>query len=368
MSKSYIGKIDFHNLEAMKYWQPPSSWSDDKKKTETRNRIFSGEWVGARKMDGAFYKFVKDDEGNMELLGRSKGVGGDYLNKIEWVPQIQPFFDALPNGTCLLGELVFPNNEGSRNTTTIMGCLKEKAIFRQQNIKPLHYYVFDVLAFNGQIGYDRPMKERVKLLEKISEVYHYDCVDFAKYFRGNELWNQLQFILAAGGEGIVITHEDALYEPGKRPSKTTLKVKKELQQSIDCVIIGVNPPTMEYTGKEIETWPYWYNTKEAKRISGNLYKDYSMGATIVPVTKNWFYGWAGSIKLGLYDDRKMVHIGDLSGVTEEIKENWRDYVGAVIEVSGMEIMADTYGIRHPKMLGFREDKAPSECKIEQLYQ
>ena len=43
----------------------------------------------------------------MELVGRSKGVGGDYLNKIDWVPQLMSFFQNLPNGTCLLGEIVF---------------------------------------------------------------------------------------------------------------------------------------------------------------------------------------------------------------------------------------------------------------------
>ena len=144
--KNYIDNIDFHNLAAMKYWAPPASWDDAKKRSTTRERIYSGEWLGARKMDGSFWKFVKDEDGNMELLGRSKSVSGDYLNKIEWVPHLNDFFNALPNGTCLIGELVFTENEGSKNVTTIMGCLKEKAIQRQKENK-LHFYVFDVLAW-----------------------------------------------------------------------------------------------------------------------------------------------------------------------------------------------------------------------------
>ena len=98
-----IDGIDFHELEAMRYWSFPNSWDLEKKKRTVNERIFSDEWLGAQKRDGAFYKFIKSDDGEMELLGRSKSVNGDYLNKIDWVPQLHPFFNKLPNGTCLLG-------------------------------------------------------------------------------------------------------------------------------------------------------------------------------------------------------------------------------------------------------------------------
>ena len=55
-----------------------------------------------------------------------------------------------------------------------------------------------------------------------------EYVSFAQYCSGRDLWAMLQEILARGDEGIVITREDGKYEPGKRPSKTTLKIKKEL--------------------------------------------------------------------------------------------------------------------------------------------
>ena len=51
--KGYINRYNFAELEVMKYYAPPASWSDEKKKAETRNRIFSGEWWGAQKRDGA---------------------------------------------------------------------------------------------------------------------------------------------------------------------------------------------------------------------------------------------------------------------------------------------------------------------------
>ena len=48
-----INGIYFENLEAEKYWSWPSSFKGDPKE-ETRNLIFSGNYLGARKMDGAY--------------------------------------------------------------------------------------------------------------------------------------------------------------------------------------------------------------------------------------------------------------------------------------------------------------------------
>ena len=118
--KNFIDNVNFHILEAQKYWSPTSTWTPERKKQEVKDAIFSGNYIGARKMDGAFYEFIKDEDGNMELIGRSKSVNGDYLNKIGHVPQLHDFFNSLPNGTCLLGEIYFPKNEGSNHVTTIM--------------------------------------------------------------------------------------------------------------------------------------------------------------------------------------------------------------------------------------------------------
>ena len=353
--KNYIDNVDFHNLDVQKYWAPPASWSPEKKKNETYNAIFSGDYTGARKMDGAFYKFIKDEDGEMELIGRSKSVSGDYLNKIEWVPQFQNFFNALPNGTCLLGEVYFPEKEGSNHVTTIMGCLKEKGIARQKDNK-LHYYVFDVLAWEGKSLYKEPIENRVSTLKKLNKFYSFPFIDYAIYFEGRDLWTQLQNILANGGEGIVITKKGTCYQPGKRPARQTFKVKKELQETIDVVVIGANKPTRIYTGKEIENWKLWENIRTGEKLEGALYKDYSNGLPIEPVTKTYWNGWAGSLNIGIRKDNKVVPVGSLSGLTEEVLSNWKDYIGKIAEITGMEIMnTDNKGIRHPKFVRWRAD-------------
>ena len=93
---------------------------------------------------------------------------------------------------------------------------------------------------------------------------------------------------------------------------------------------------------------------------------YVDGAPVVPVTKPWFFGWAGSLRLGVVKDGKNVEIGNLSGVTDEIKENWKDYVDCPIEVTAMEVM-DTGGLRHPKFVRFRDDILKSDCTWEKVF-
>jgi ATP-dependent DNA ligase len=295
------------------------------------------------------------------------------------VPHLNSFFEDLPAGTCLLGELYFPSKPGSRNVTTIMGCLKEKAIERQNKGEKLHFYVFDCLAWDGKSWLNETAKSRFTWVSAFAPIGY---VSFAQYCSGRDLWAMLQEILARGDEGIVITREDGKYEPGKRPSKTTLKIKKELKQTIDCFFTGVGSvPTKDYTGKEIETWQYWENLRTGEKIQGECFKDYQEGAAITPVTKSYFHGWCGSLEIGvlrhrtgskckingvIYDDTEVFPIGWLSGLTEEMKANPNKYAFQPIEVTAMEWDGFNHTLRHGKMVGWRKDLNIKDCTLEKI--
>ena len=379
----YIDGFDFGEMEAMKYYAPPSSWSDQKKKDHAHGCIFSGDWLGAEKKDGYFTKLIKDEDGNIILYSRSRGVNGKFADKHEWVPHLNPFFGALPNGTCLLGELYFPSAPGSRNVTTIMGCLKEKAIDRQNKGEKLHFYGFDCLAVGGQSVLGMPASNRFGLLQSINQSLPNDeYVSFAVYKTGKELWAMLQEILARGDEGIVITHKNGVYEPGKRPSKTTLKIKKELKQTIDCFFTGVgSAPTKEYTGKEITTWEYWENVITGVKIQGQYYSEYRNGRAIIPVTKGYFYGWSGSLEIAVfrkragsrckingvvYENVEVYPLGWLSGVTEEMKASPEKFAFKPMEVTAMEYDTLSHTLRHGKMVGWRPDLNLADCTFEKI--
>lgn len=375
-----IDGVNFFELETERYWSFPKSYKKDPK-VETKQMIFSGDYIGSRKIDGAYYRFVKDMEGNMTLQGRNRSVKGNFLNKIGHVPHLQKFFDLLPNGTCLLGELYLPDNEGSHNVTTIMGCLEQKAIKRQETGNKLYYYIFDVWAYNGKSLLKCPIEDRIKYIKIIIDKdFEYltqnkntiikspfSEVVFARYYEGAELWEILQRILEEGGEGVVITKKRACAEPGKRSARKTLKIKKQIAQTIDCFFTGnYSSPTRLYSGKEIETWKYWENVRTLEKLNGEHWKDYYEGAPIEPVTKPYFYGWAGSLEIGVLRNGKVFPIGWLSGVSDEIKANVGKYKNLPIEVTAMEFTEDR-ALRHGKLVGFRPDLKLIDCNYEKIW-
>jgi len=359
---------DFQQLESQKYYSFPNNKPN--KRDEAKKMIFSGDYIGALKRDGAYYRFVKDNSGAMVLQGRSRGVSGDFVNKLDRVPHLHAFFEQIPNGTCFLGEIYTPENELSTNTTRIMGSGPAKAIARQKEEGYVHYYIFDIWAYNGKSFLEKTAEERFKELARLGSEYSNSYVEFAEYFTGRELWELLGKILEDGGEGVVITKRHSIPKPGSR-TRDTLKIKKEMTETVDCFIIGANPPTKLYGGAHPEEWKYWSSLITGENLPEDEfhYLDYANGKPIVPVSKAYFNRWAGSFKIGVYKGGKPVEIGSVSGFTEEILSTWQEQIGKVIEISAMEIFQDTEnrGLRHPRFLKFREDLTPQDCTWEKLF-
>lgn len=367
----FIDNISFIDLPAEKYWSFPKTYKGDKHK-DTKDFILSEVYIGSIKQDGHYARFIKDDEGNMRLQGRTESVNGGYLNKIEWVPQCMEFFNSLPNGTCLLGELYFPTKRGSRNVTTILGCLKEKALDRQNKGEKLSYYVFDVWAFDGKSYLKTKIEDRIKTLNSLKEK-KFDNIEIADYLKGEELWNKYGEVLASGGEGIVITKLGTVPEPGKRTARKTLKCKMEVEETIDAFVDGnYKESTVEYSGKMIDTWTYWMNTKTGEKFNKNMYKEYVNGEPIIAITKGFYNGWASAISFSVMKGNDPVHICWISGIDESIKEkivtNPKELIGKVAAITCMEVehIDGEYSLRHPRIDTWRNDKTYKDCEWTQI--
>lgn len=316
--------------------------------------------IGTVKKDGYFSQLVKD-ENEVHLYSRTVSKKtGFYSDNIEKVPHIKDWaMNELPNGTCIIGEVYYPNGT-SKNVTSVLGALPEKAIERQNGeYGKIHFYMHDILAYNGEdyvmnkVTYDYRYSHLCEHIDietpLIPELEVARCYDNA-YLNLDKVATDM---LAAGEEGMVFRVENGLYAPGKRQPKVMFKIK-QAQNDIDFVIIEVLPPEYLYTGKESETWGY-------KDKEGNL------------ITKAAYYGWAGALRLGAYDKAgNLVSIGRVSsGLTDNLKAdlaaNPEKYIGTVVEVNCMSLDKENKTFRHPYLSRLRPDKPAQDCKLEEIF-
>lgn len=374
MSKGCIANKDFYeDFDVQKYWSFPSSYSLEKRKETLNSMLYSGEYVASEKKDGYFERFIKDEDGNMFLCSRNKGVNG-VIDKYDWIPHIHDFFDFLPNGTVLLGEVYLPNKT-SKNIVSVLGCLVGKAIERQSKDEDkLRFWIFDVLAWDNKLVFNEPMWKRVELLQNNLGMLQHPYVSAATYWDNpDEILENWLSILAEGGEGVVLVHRNYPYSFGKRTAKKTLKLKKELEETIDVFLTGHwKEATYAYTGKDIESWPYWFDRVTNKRVYGVLSDRADASTSLEPITRLWYYDMAGAVEIAVLKDDKIFPIGWISGISDDIRsgivENPKAFRGKVAELQAMEI--DTSGdaptLRHARILRWRDDKDWKECSYEQL--
>lgn len=366
-----INGFDFWNMEAEKYYAPTKNTN---LKELVNNAIFSGEYVGSRKVDGQWLMIIKDENGNLYARPRNESVNGGYPNKIDWIPHIKKEFERLPNGTVLLGEIYFDGNEGSRKVTSIMGCLKDKAVQRQEKGDKLSFYIFDMLAYDKMLVKDWSLESRVIELKALSEWFKSPYIKYATFYDGEELLDYIAYCREQGWEGVVLQRKDGTYEPGKRPARKSIKVKKELDKEVDCFLTGnYKEATWEYTGKEVENWKYWFDLKNNQKKEGLFCEDFQNGAPIEPISKGAFFGWAGSVEIGVVKGEEIIPIGWISNVTEEVKrgiiEDNSSWARRVVKINAMMMESDTHNFRHAKIVEWRnpEDISWKDCTFEKVF-
>ena len=308
----------------------------------------SGEYFAEEKLDGALYQFCRTDKGNY-LFGRTVSVKNGLLtNKIDNIQHIDSALSCLPCGTVIIGEIYVPGGT-SKNVTSIMGCLPAEAIKRQDKQGKIKYYLHDMIFYNGENMQSWGAEARYQKLVEAWNEFHLEQFDFLRLAESFDtgIEERLSQILAAGGEGIVLKKKDAPYSEGKRPAWATIKCKQ--MDTIDLVCTRAIEATKEYTGKELETWPYWKDG--------------------IVVTKPYFYGWKTEIGIGAYDDEgNLKEIGTVSsGLTDERRAHLDDYVGKVVALQCMSIDRKGKTLRHPIVKAWRDDKNAAECKLSEVF-
>lgn len=356
MSELYPGSFQFAD---MKIWKLPKGKED--KLSEVCN---SGDYFGEVKKDGYWYEYEAHDEGRYLFSKNVSRTTGELTEKGANVPHILSALERVPPGTILIGEIYLPGGT-SKNVTTIMGCLPEKAIARQKEGEKLHFYLHDIIYMNGHDLMDRSAIERYNILADLYyglELNEYPYIELAEAHTEN-LENFIADVLAAGEEGVVLKKKDFPYQPGKRPAWSSIKVKKH--DTVDVVIGGFEDATKEYNGKDLPGWTYW-EKPDGGLIQGFYYDQESF----IPVTKGYFYGWKTAIRIYAADYSSS--LGTVSsGLTDELREAFRDrpedFIGKVCEIGCMEKDSKEYTLRHPYFIRFRDDKTAEECTLENIF-
>lgn len=297
----------------------------------TRKALPEGEeWAYEPKLDG-FRAIAFVDGADVYLQSRAGKPLARYFPELEWAP----------GRRVLDGELVIRDKDGE----VAFDLLQQRIHPAESRIKllaaeiPATYVAFDLLAEDDEALLEAPLSERRERLERVAAEAGLELTPLTADEAQAERW-------LASIEGVMAKRLDAPYVPGKR--KGMAKVKRE--RTLDCVVMGWRP------GKE--------------------------------------EGTVGSLILGLYDGDELRTVGHISGFSAAAKRGMRSMLAPletgesgtaepsrwtggrelewvalrpelVIEV-GYDHAAGGR-IRHgARFHRFRDDKAPRDCRFEQL--
>jgi ATP-dependent DNA ligase len=288
------------------------------------------EWAYEPKLDG-FRAIVFVDGDDFHIQSRGGKDLGRYFPELEFSP-----------GRWVLdGELVIRDADGNLEFDS----LQERIHPAQSRIDllskeiPAGYVVFDLLAEGDEVLLETPLRERRERLAAIAERANLELTTLSTDQVQAEQW--LNSI-----EGVMAKDLTAPYVPGKR--KGMAKVKRE--RTIDCVVMGWRP------GKE--------------------------------------EGTVGSLILGLYKDDELCTVGHISGFSKAAKQSMRTMLAPLetgksgtaepsrwtggrdlewVELRPELVIEVGYDhaaggrIRHgARFHRFRDDKAPKDCRFDQL--
>lgn len=367
-------------LGIQKYWAPPASMSKEVRRHKLEDMAESGKYLWSEKYDGNFLRGIITPERNaLQTRGISTVTKcyGEVQDKVLfWDDVIRAFNKGT---TILLGEGYITGGIDA-TVGAILRSLPPKAIARQKETK-VEWRIFDVLALDGVLFFDKPIEERIKYIpEVVSRICNPLVKEVKFYEMTSNFFEEIQQIFAHNGEGAVCYKKGVLYTPDKRTHAwDTVKVKQEISNDVDVVITGLIPCEKNYNGKDIGHWELWENTRTGKLVCGEYFGAYQSGEPYIPVSRNYYNGYCGAIQVGVYDkNNNLIPLCAVSGLTDEFKIELRDnfdnwYLcpltigGMMVSTAGANSDGVGISIRHPYLKAIRKnDLNPSDCTLSKI--
>ena len=183
-------------------------------------------WQYEPKWDG-FRGVLENDGGELALWSRNARP------LLRYFPELRPLGKALPPHTALDGEIVI-EREGHLDFDAMQMRLHpaESRVRKLAAEIPAQYVLFDLLLWDGEEVWRRPLEERrSELAERAADGFRLS--PFTSDLPTAEDW--LERIETAGLDGVVAKRLGLPYLPGSREG--VVKVKRH--KTADCVVAGV---------------------------------------------------------------------------------------------------------------------------------
>jgi len=247
-----------------------------------------------------------------------------------------------PSGRYVLdGEIVIDDSDGGQDFDALQQRIHpaQSRITMLAEQTPARYVAFDLLACEDESWLERSFAQRRAALEAVVDG-GVDVTPLTREPGEAQPWLR-------SGEGVVAKDVRAPYRPGER----TGMVKVKRARTIDAVVVGYRP------GKEPDTVGSLilglYDDAGELRVVGH-------SSGLRAAEKRTLVG-----KLSAYETGKRGH-GDPSRWKNEKDLEWIELrPELVVEVTFDHVSAGR--IRHgTKILRWREDKAPRDCRLEQM--
>ncbi|MBC8501078.1 MAG: ATP-dependent DNA ligase [Nanoarchaeota archaeon] len=212
---------------------------------------------------------------------------------------------------------------------------------------PIELNVFDILFYKGESLLNKPLKVRIKLLEKIVSEKKLSIV-VAKRAITSKKEEAIKFYeesVKKGNEGVMLKNLDSAYKPG---SRVGFMVKlKTAMNTLDFVIVGAEWGEGKRSG--------WLTSFTLACINddGNFLETGKVGTGIKEKAEE-------GLSFGELTETLKPHIKQEKGKEVTIKPE------IVLEIQFDEIQksptySSGYALRFPRVVQLRDDRAPEEC-------